>query len=367
MLKRIYIDNYKCLVNFDLSVGSINLFLGANGSGKSSVFEVLSRLRWVVTGAGKVSDIFINSELTRWQTSPVQTFELEVEKNGKTYVYKLEVEFDSEQKAHVRNERLHCNKKPLLQFRSGEVQLYSDNQQPGPKYPFDPTYSAVGSIAPRKDNLLLTQFKEEVEHFVIVQIDPKFMVPISQQEDRYPKVWLDNFVSWYRYLSQDQGFAYQLTDELRKVLPGFESFKFSEAGVQTRSLELNFRSEQGVTKGYGFGELSDGQKVLIVLYTLIHAAHTKGYILFLDEPENYLALPEIRPWLVNLFDLCNEDAVQAVLISHHPELIDYLLASPIGYWFERANNLTARVRPIQAESDGGLSISELITRGWLHE
>jgi predicted ATP-binding protein involved in virulence len=36
MLKRLYIHNYKCLVNFEINFDKdISLFLGANGSGKS--------------------------------------------------------------------------------------------------------------------------------------------------------------------------------------------------------------------------------------------------------------------------------------------------------------------------------------------
>ncbi len=39
MLKRVYIDNYKSLVNVEIGLKEINLFLGANGAGKSAVFE----------------------------------------------------------------------------------------------------------------------------------------------------------------------------------------------------------------------------------------------------------------------------------------------------------------------------------------
>lgn len=50
MLKRIYIDNFQCLVNFELNFDSINLFLGGNGSGKSTVFEVLRKIQTFVKG-----------------------------------------------------------------------------------------------------------------------------------------------------------------------------------------------------------------------------------------------------------------------------------------------------------------------------
>ncbi|MBP0026917.1 AAA family ATPase [Roseofilum sp. Guam] len=44
MLKRIYVNNFRCLVNFELTVDSFSPFLGANGSGKTAVFDVLRKL-----------------------------------------------------------------------------------------------------------------------------------------------------------------------------------------------------------------------------------------------------------------------------------------------------------------------------------
>ncbi|MCU0541547.1 MAG: AAA family ATPase [Oscillatoriaceae cyanobacterium Prado104] len=45
MLKKIYVNNFRCLVNFELTADSLNLFLGSNGSGKTTVFEVLRKLK----------------------------------------------------------------------------------------------------------------------------------------------------------------------------------------------------------------------------------------------------------------------------------------------------------------------------------
>ncbi|MHC5831008.1 MAG: AAA family ATPase, partial [Nostoc sp.] len=100
---------------------------------------------------------------------------------------------------------------------------------------------------------------------------------------------------------------------------------------------------------YRFSELSDGQKVLIALYTLLYCTQSEDYTLCIDEPENFLALPEIQPWVIQLYDFCIDGKIQALLISHHPVLINYLLASPIGYWFERQSNAPVRVKPISNE------------------
>ncbi len=84
MLKRIYVNNFRCLVNFELTVDSLNLFMGSNGSGKTTVFEVLRKLQKFILGDQafqqdyKVSDLFASKDLTRWQKSNIQKFELRI-------------------------------------------------------------------------------------------------------------------------------------------------------------------------------------------------------------------------------------------------------------------------------------------------
>lgn len=369
MLSRIYIDNYKSLVNFELNVGSLNLLLGPNGAGKSSVFEVLRKLRAFIGGESKLDSLFDDSSRTRWQTLRLQTFELEIKGEQGLYQYELAIEHDeSGQKLRVKHERLGMDGNPLLRFEQGEMHLYRDDYAAGPVYPFDWNLSALASIFARSDNQKLAWFKERIQKLIVAQSMPGRMSPDSDHEEPVPGKYLENFVAWYRYLSQDQGLALAVTEVLRKILPGFDHFEFKAYGEKNRGLKAYF-SQSGIQHelGYTFDELSDGQKTLMALYTLLLAAQKHGYLLCLDEPENFLALPEIRPWLVELYDLCEAGKVQAVLISHHPELIDYLLASPVGYWFDRQDNLAVRVKPIQAENDGGLSMSELIARGWLHD
>ncbi len=34
MLKKIYIHNFRCFENFELEIGKLSLFIGANGAGR---------------------------------------------------------------------------------------------------------------------------------------------------------------------------------------------------------------------------------------------------------------------------------------------------------------------------------------------
>ncbi len=152
-------------------------------------------------------------------------------------------------------------------------------------------------------------------------------------------------------------------------MPGFKHFKFEAVGEKHRLLKAVFSTEggNGLTE-YRFSELSDGQRMLIALYTLLYAVQgdeLRESPLLLDEPENFLALPEIQPWLTSLYMLCQENKTQALLISHHPEFINYLLAAPVTTWFERESNRPTRIKPVTRGAEDGLPVSELVARGWL--
>ncbi len=371
MLKRIYIDNFRGLVNFDLSLDSINLFLGPNGSGKSTVFDALRKAQYLVRGDEKLAALFPEADVTRWQNSPVQSFELEIEGNGGRYKYKFAIEHDLTRpgRNRIQYERLWFDDKPLLKCEissgEGETQLYRDDHSEGPRYPFNWSQSTLATLPERNDNTRLIWFRRRINRFIIVHPAPMLMKGESAAQEKYLSPQIENFVSWYRFISEDQGKTIEVTDVLRDVLAGFKYFKFLEAGEDHRVLKLHF---EGGRSGYDyrFTELSDGQRILIALYALLYAARSEEYTLCIDEPENYLALPEIQPWLTTLYDFCSEGETQALLISHHPELIDYL-ASSAGYWFDYQSNTPVRVKRIGEQQEGGLPISELIARGWLNE
>lgn len=370
MLKRIYIDNFRCLVNFELTLDALHLFLGPNGSGKTSVFDVLWKIQSLANGDGKVDQLFPASERTRWQKSTLQQFELELEGNGGTYKYELAIDHDPDRlKNRVKHERLWFDGKPLLKVELGEVQLFRDNHSQGPTYTFDWTQSVLPTILSRPENSRLTWFKERLQRFIIIQISPTLMSDESSEEEGRLSRRMENFVSWYRFLSADQGKIFGLTQVLKEILDGFESFRFEKVGEHTRILKLIFSRQQDGNGRleYRLGELSDGQRMIIALYSLITCTQSENYTLCIDEPENYLALPEIQPWLTQLYDLCCQGKLQALLISHHPELINYLLASPVGFWFDHEPNAPVRAKPIAADTSTGLPVSELIARGWLHE
>lgn len=382
MLKRIYVNNFRCLVNFELTVDSINLFLGSNGSGKTTVFDVLRKLQIFILGEQafqqdyRVSDLFTNKDLTRWQKSDVQKFELDIQGNGGLYKYILEIQHQAEYAPpRMRLESLTFDGQPLFNFwvdavdrgkAVGQARIYNDDpNREGAFLPFfDGSRSGIGFIYERPENQKLTWFKKRIANFFIVQINPFVIESESRQEASLPNWDMSNYAAWYSYLSQEsQGKILKLTLELQKIIQGFDSFQNPKSG-DVRILSASFTRPSKAA--YRLNELSHGQKVLIALYTLIYCSPDEDFTLCIDEPENFLALPEIEPWRRMVMDYCLDNQGQAILISHHPSLINYL-ASNSGYWFERKDNEAVRVRQITDMGEEGLSVSKLIELGWIYD
>ncbi len=288
MLKRIYIDNFRCLVNFEIKFeDSISLFMGANGSGKSTVFDALFKLISFIRFNVSVSDTFKRPDLTRWGNRLIQKFELDIEGNGGIYRYSLEIEHQKDYSlARMQKESLTFNGQLLSIFSTkleqgkpvGEATIYNDDpNNPGSFIPFvDWSRSVVSLVYEKSDNQKITWFKKRMDRFLIVHIDPLYMRSESHQEHPYPLYDMSNYAAWYSYLSADQGKIINLTMKLRAIIDGFDSFKNEPIG-EGKSLSLSFPKLGKST--YSFTEISDGQRVPIALYTLIYCAPDEDYTL----------------------------------------------------------------------------------------
>jgi hypothetical protein len=328
----------------------------------------LRKIQTFISGDKKIEGIFKASDCTRWRTYNVQYFELEIDGNGGNYRYELHIGF-TEKNVYVELERLSFNQDVLMDVNNNEAQIFEGGNNS--KFPYAAHYSLMSDMLMSDSCQKIAWFRKRIERFIIVQIIPGLIIDGSEKEDKNLTSQVENFVSWYRYISQDQGKISEIMPVLKEVIDGFVSFKFEQFRENYKVLKLRFASDVDKTDiiEYYLSELSDGQKTILALYTLLYATKEEDYTLCIDEPEAFLALPEIQPWLIQLYDFCSERKLQALLISHHPEFINYLLASPIGYWFERDSNTATRVKKIGADATEGrgLSIAELVARGWLYD
>ena len=156
-----------------------------------------------------------------------------------------------------------------------------------------------------------------------------------------------------------------LCEDLREAMPGFDSINLIESAENTRTMKVLFHGDDEGHKTIPFhlDELSDGQRLLVALCSLIHLSPSQAF-LFLDEPDNYLALRQIKPFLVKIGERCGDTLAQAVVVSHHPVTIDYM-AGADGRWFYKDGGISpVRVSRKPEQMIDGLTLSDMVGRGW---
>ena len=222
----------------------------------------------------------------------------------------------------------------------------------------------IPTIAKREDNKPLIRFREELEKILLIQPVPLVVKDAAASESRNLSEHAENFAQWYRHLLQEQpSIGYGAKQLLEDVLPGFELLSLREIG-ESRKLMATFRIE-GEDRGFDFMNISDGQRQLIVLYTVLEALRAGTFsTVLIDEPDNFVSMREIQPWLENLGDICDEKDKQAIIISHHPEIVNKM-ARGGEMWFSRQAGAHVVVNPFPKVAE--LHPAEVMARGWENE
>jgi hypothetical protein len=367
MLQRLYVNNFRCLVAFELVLDSFAVLCGPNGAGKSSVFDVVVMLRNLSTGdaalGGDGPRDIPHLELTGWLDSKVQEFEIDIDSAGHAFRYSIHIEQVSRDlKPRIRHEQATCDGRVLYERDLDGVQLHkADGSRSG--FPLDWRQAALGAIQPAGDRREIELLQKSLASLAVIRPSPRVMQPESMAEHRSPTLHLENLLSWYRFLSQEQDWTDALRESLQDVWPDFRSFKLVNIGASAKALQLRFDPGGGVEGTLPFEHLADGEQALIGLY-MIRAALQTGALetVLIDEPDNYVGLPELQPWVLAMREQLDE-CHQAILISHHPEILGSA-GEEFGRYLWRDHHLApTRSGPLVVPN--GLTPAEAIARGWV--
>jgi len=368
MVTRLYANNFRCLVAFETQFDSFGVLCGPNGAGKSSVFDVLKLIRDLAAGdiylGGEGEKDIKRLEFTNWLDLTTQEFEIEVVAAGHTFEYRLHIEqAGSEEKPRITKERATCDKRELFD-RDLEGVRFQKLSGISSGFPLDWRQAALGSIQPAGDRREIQILQEAVSKLLILRPSPRGVEKESKGESGRPDLYLGNLTSWYRSLYQEQDWTDSLRTSLQDVWPDFRSFRLVDVGLNAKALQLRFEGSNGREPGLlFFDQLSDGEKALVGLY-MVRAALATGaaQTVLIDEPDNYVGLPELQPWVLSLRELLDENH-QAILVSHHPEILSNA-GEDCGRYLWRDNHVSeTRIGPLQVPA--GLTPGEAIARGWV--
>jgi len=198
------------------------------------------------------------------------------------------------------------------------------------------------------------------------------MSGLSEREAENPDLRLHEIASWYRHITQDAPeIVGDVLNSLHEVIDGLKTIRLGIKSDQVREMEFVFERspEDHATLPYGapqsFGlrldQLSEGQRCLVGLYLTLHAVARHGGTLVIDEPDNFIALREIQPWLNDVEDAIERSGLQCLIISHHPEFLNRLAASGGGL-FHRGAFEPTKIKALGTQE--GMTPAEAMARGW---
>ncbi len=378
MIERIYVHNYKCFENFEfLPNGKTPLMIiGKNGTGKSTLVEVLRILQSLVTQVS--TSVTLLPEKIPNITAPVR-FELEIEAEGHSFEFRVAVEYAKETRAFVVvEERLYHNNEPIILREKEKVEAFRN--QVKSSYTIDQHVIALATMptSPSTEEplaifrhlMFLMTILKPIPSQMRADFKRQFLMRLPPMPDWFLDTGCLEFVPWLQ--SQFATFPElypKIQDVLTEFLPDLKSFKFDRASDGQYRLWVVFHlsraggqySNRMSERTILFDELSDGEKCFFIAAAIraLNTVSPRHLTCIWDEPDNYLSVKEVNAFMSSLCaDFYKKG--QIIFFSHNEDAIRAFTKDEILI-FRRRSHLDPILNPITMEEflRGDESISTL--------
>ncbi|MDR0826433.1 MAG: AAA family ATPase [Desulfovibrio sp.] len=360
MLKKIYIDRFRHFRNFVFEPSGQNTILcGLNGTGKSTIVEILSKLQLFLVNGAPVNSVCKFEDIPKWDLKEygVHSSEIGIDITIKDieYSYNLEIKYNlKEAICRVEKESLKCGNNIIFASNNGNCIIATDDKKEI-KYPVD--WSFTGLVVAERFSSKIRKFIQYIKSNLFpVALNP-YSLSGSHQESQ-PILNLDgsNFSAWYDFLRDEQlPVIAGLFSEISAFVPGFKQFVLEKEGKNRElTADILFNAEQAYR--IPFDSLSHGQKILCVLHILLRIT-PKDSIIVIDEFENFLAPIELQPLYDAAQDAFEEKNIQFIFISHHHKTMNWFQDTAFILLFSGA---PAFVRIEKFSSDLEIGIDEYL-------
>ncbi len=324
MIRRLYVNNYRCLQNFDLPISGkpSALLIGENGAGKTTVGFALEILQKIARGTNRVGELVKPKDFTRGFTDAPMRFEIEVELDSKIYGYSIAFELpEGFKELRILDEKLEVDGKPVYVREIAQVTLAREGQTKEASFRIDWHLVALPIIQEQSAKDPLSILKKWLAQMLILQPIPSLIDGESDKETLKPTLHLLDLGAWFTGLLANTPSAYTKIDTyLKQVMPDFEDIQNPETGTDSRKLFVRFSNEQGKIR-LPFNDLSDGEKSFVICSLVLAANSIYGPLFcFWDEPDNFLALDEVG-YFVMALRKAFQSGSQFIATSHNTETI----------------------------------------------
>ena len=365
MIRRLYVHNFRCLENFELPVSGQPsvLLIGKNGSGKTTVGLALEILQKIARGTNRVGDLVKPKDLSRGRMDVPMRFEVDVELKAKVYEYVIAFELpEGFKELRILEEKLAVNGKPVYTRNGAQVHLAkaAQGQEKEASFRIDWHMVALPIVQEQSTTDPLFIFKHWLSRMLILRPIPSLIVGDSNLDTLEPNLQVTDFGAWFSGLLAYSPSAYsKIDDYLKQVMPDLKDIRNPVIGTDSRSLVVQFSNDQGSIT-VPFADLSDGEKCFMICALVLAAnVHNGPLLCFWDEPDNYLALPEVGHFVVALRQAFQSGG-QFIATSHNPEAIRCFSDENTLVLYRKSHLEPTIVRPLNELQVSGDLIGALI-------
>lgn len=326
MLTKIYVDQYRCLQNFEIDFSQLNsaLILGRNGSGKTSFFEAIEVLQRIGQGTTQIKSLISRDDFAFTEISKPIVFEVQATIKENKYHYLLEIELpENFREPKVKREELSVDRQKILQRDGAKTTIHK-----AASFTLDWHHIGLPLVSVRNDDEPIAIFRTWLRNIIILSPYPRKFSSTSKLEtaflDREGKYILD----WVRNLLAESPSSYNdISSFLKQRMIDFDLFKFETTGKDEKELIFIFHAEheQGLSIRLNFSQLSDGEKIYFLTAALIATINNNNSTLCLwDEPDNFISLIELSHFISECrkkFENSGNNS-QLMLTTHNADVIN---------------------------------------------
>jgi ABC-type Mn2+/Zn2+ transport system ATPase subunit len=363
VIRRLYVNNYRCLQNFDLPISGkpSALLIGKNGAGKTTVGFALEILQKIARGTNRVGELVKPKDFTRGLTDVPMRFEIEVALDSKIYGYSVAFELPvGFRELRVLEEKLTVDGKPIYTREIAQITLAKSRSEKEARFLIDWFLVALPIVQPESQKDPLNVFRQWLAQMLILRPIPGLIRGDSKEVTLQPIPQVTDLGAWFTGLLGYAPSAYGKIDEyLKQVMPDLKDVRNPLAGTDSRSLVFQFANDQG-SIALPFEDLSDGEKCFVVCALVLASNSTYGPLFcFWDEPDNYLSLDEVGQFIMAIRrDF--QSRGQFIATSHNPEAIRRFSDDNTLVLYRKSHLEPTNVRPLSELQTNGDIIGTLI-------
>ncbi|MBJ6608991.1 MAG: ATP-binding protein [Candidatus Thiothrix moscowensis] len=363
MLQRLYVNNYRCLENFEIVTKDLSslLLIGKNGAGKSTVRYAMEILQKISRGTNRANKLISAKDFAHGKKDTPIRFELEVLLDGRSYQYIIAFELpENFREFRVFEEKLTVDGKAIYSREAAQVILHPEKKGRDAKFFVDWHLVALPIIQEQSKSDPIHRFKVWLTNMVIFSPIPCFMTGASTGETLEPELDGTNFGEWFSGILSLYPAAYTTIYEyLKNVMPDIEDIQNKLIGEDTKSMSVQFKNSGSAIR-IAFRDLSDGEKCFFICALVLAANKHYGPIFcFWDEPDNYISLSEVGYFITTLRSAFKNGS-QIIVTSHNEEAIRRFSSSNT-FVLERKTHLEpTRIRILEDMAIQGDIINAMI-------